>query len=287
MLPVKLIEGRIASDLKANMAAIRDFVEKNEKEKKKIKKLKNLEILEIEKSKASESIDVEAEEVTKAGDPIKEQEDIIIEQSEIIVDDVSPDPVAAEGLSDRKSQKEIIECFDERLSDSIGANEINVNVKDDVDTNMADKSISSVSDIDNIKRERKRDSISNVFGSISRLFIRKGRKLEKTGSGIDQHDSKIDDLRHTNKEDMEKDSKSILASKSLLSGSSISQSKSNDLSDFSTFKNDGAKVGEEQREDIRILMDENEKLKTRIIYLEDEMKKINNVLSEIENLVKF
>mmetsp|Transcript_8333 Transcript_8333/g.8305 ORF Transcript_8333/g.8305 Transcript_8333/m.8305 type:complete len:388 (+) Transcript_8333:299-1462(+) len=34
ILPVKLIEGRIASDLKANMGAIRDFVEKNEKIKK-------------------------------------------------------------------------------------------------------------------------------------------------------------------------------------------------------------------------------------------------------------
>mmetsp|Transcript_8341 Transcript_8341/g.8315 ORF Transcript_8341/g.8315 Transcript_8341/m.8315 type:complete len:190 (+) Transcript_8341:383-952(+) len=185
--------------------------------------------------------------------------------------------------------------YNEILSEEIllDAKDIDMSGMDvDIEVKVIPITSTSLSKIDNIKPERKRDSLSNVFSSISRLFIPKSKKYENenTDSSNMTPDNKTDnqqadvDIKHINKKNT--NSESISASKPLLFGSVKSGSKS-DLSDFSTFKNNGLGVEEVQGEDITLLKDENAKLKTRIIYLENEMIKINDVLSEIENLVKF
>eukprot|EP00596_Hydrurales_sp_CCMP1899_P010130 CAMPEP_0119040068 /NCGR_PEP_ID=MMETSP1177-20130426/9895_1 /TAXON_ID=2985 /ORGANISM="Ochromonas sp, Strain CCMP1899" /LENGTH=565 /DNA_ID=CAMNT_0007004773 /DNA_START=630 /DNA_END=2327 /DNA_ORIENTATION=+ len=102
ILPVKLIEGRIASDLKANMGAIRDFVEKNEKIKK-IKKSENEKILNIEEKniQIKEPIlsDIEVIQIKDERELIdsnSSSEEIIIDHTEIVVEDVHTEDVSTD-----------------------------------------------------------------------------------------------------------------------------------------------------------------------------------------------
>lgn len=278
MLPVKLIEGRIASDLKANMAAIRDFVEANEKLKK-MKIIKgNENILDISIKKENAKISDMNENVLHS--------DIVVD-SEVIVDSVS-NRVENENkimIQNLKNDENKVLLENEKIEIT---NDININENDIT-----------------VKKGRKRD----FFSPISRLFIgngskKDGKKDQNTENNIKHSDQNID-IKHTENDNENKDINDIKSvSGSSLSGSPVSGSVSGsepvtgsktDLSDFSTFTNSNTKnnnnkeiavANGDKTDDISVLINENKNLKIRIIYLENEMKKINNVLNEIENLVK-